>query len=190
MKCRKCHSEIPVNSKFCPYCGTELKKKVKKVVNSQNTTPFEIITKYICTHKKGTITVISAIIIVLVAFSYISNHIEKEKSEAEFMQKIQHIDNIVGTYSGGYDGYYNLELRYDNKAKLYIDKSLHRGYWEEKVEGAPIEIEFSESFKIYLGSEEEYHSTLYFYQGRLWGSLNAIKSYDASKSISMKKIKQ
>ena len=77
MKCRKCHSEIPVNSKFCPYCGTELKKKVKKVVNSQNTTPFEIITKYICTHKKGTITLISAIIMVPVAFSYISNHIEK-----------------------------------------------------------------------------------------------------------------
>ena len=188
MECRKCHSEIPDNSRFCPNCGTELKKKVKKVVKSQDTTPFEIMTKYICAHTKGTISIIAIIIIAIVAFSYISTRIEKEKSKAEFMKKIQHIDNIVGTYSGGYDGYCNLELRYDNKAKLSIDNSPHLGYWEEKVEGAPIEIEFSESFKINLASEEEYHGTLYFYQGRLWGSLNAIKSYDTRKSISMNKI--
>ena len=190
MECRKCHSEIPDNSRFCPNCGTDLTKKVKKSVQPQDTTIFELITKFIGKHKKGTVSVIATIIIAVVAFSYISTRIEKEKSKAEFMQKIQHLDNIVGTYSGGYDGYYKLELGYDNKANLTVDNFPHLGYWEEKVEGAPLTIEFSESFKINLGSGEEYHSILYFYQDRLWESLSAIKSYDTSKSIKMNKINQ
>lgn len=50
---------------------------------------------------------------------------------------------------------------------------------QKSGEGLPIEIEFSESFSITIGSEERsYCRSLYFYGDALWLSMDAIRSHD------------
>ena len=69
---------------------------------------------------------------------------------------------LIGFY---YTRDYNttLSLNANNTVLLSSNGSSYRGYWRDKGDGRPVELEFSETVKIRFGYEEEYHSSLYFY---------------------------
>ena len=119
---------------------------------------------------------------------------KKKKAESELVAMIEHYAGILGTYKS--TSSYNpikLYLGGDNKARITINVGKYNersylGYWREKAEGYPIEIDFSDSFEIYIGNKERsYCSTLYLYNNRLWESMSAIRSYDYGASELLKK---
>ena len=95
---------------------------------------------------------------------------------------------LIGFY---YTRDYNttLSLNANNTVLLSSNGSSYRGYWRDKGDGRPVELEFSETVKIRFGYEEEYHSSLYFYNNALWASLSAIRSCDYDKCIDLTKSK-
>lgn len=187
MNCKNCGKTIPEGSTFCSHCGCDL-REINPSSHSNNTEeqiPLIFLARQIVKHKVSVI--ISAIVVAMCIGGYIAikKHAEKKKAESELVAMIKHYAGIIGTYKSTYS--YNpleLYLGSDNRAKITINAGKYNehsylGYWREKVKGYPIEIDFSDSFKILIGNKERsYCSTLYLYDNRLWESMSAIRSND------------
>lgn len=184
MICRKCGKEIPDESVFCSYCGSDL--RVSKPSNHSHTSeeqvPLALLINQVVKHKIAAI--ISLVMIALAIGSYIvvKHHQEKKQAEAALMQELNHVMSIVGTYK---NSDITLVLSVDNTATITYKRNGWRertgkGYWREKFNDSLIEIEFSKSLEdIYIGSEKRYYcSELYLVGTTLWESMSAIKSQD------------
>lgn len=192
MICKNCGKPIQEGSAFCANCGSDLRgnKPSSHSNNIEEQIPLLLLAKHIVKHKVAVI--ISAFVITIGIGGYVAikKHQEKKQIEAALIQEISHIMSIVGTYKN-YDK--KLVLSSDNTATLTINlgsykERTYKGYWREKVENYPIEIDFSDSFEIYIGNKEHsYCSTLYLYDNRLWESMSAIRSYDYRASELLEK---
>ena len=190
MICKKCGKPVPNASAFCPNCGCNLKEKRSQ--SSEEQVPLQILLKQIAKHKLLVIILLITIGISFAGYYIIKKNNEKKKAEIERMMEMEHLHDIVGTYT--YSSYYNdvtLELDVDNSARLTINGNSSRqktylGYWREKKEGLPIEIDFSDSFEIHIGNKvHSYCRELYLYNDRLWESMSAIRSSDYAASARM-----
>ena len=117
---------------------------------------------------------------------FYSDYQKKKEAERELISIFESYAKLIGDYHSS-DSYTSLSLNANNTVLLSINGSSYRGYWRDKGDGRPVELEFSETVKIRFGYEEEYHSTLYFYNNALWSSLSAIRSYDYDKCIDLTK---
>lgn len=191
MHCNKCGKNIPEDSKFCPNCGADLnKQKTRNASNMQNKsakmeTPLQILLHYIKKHKKISIGIAISIFAIIIGAIVTKRIIQEQKLKDEVEIVAKHLTEIVGTYKSS-SKYNNitLVLNIDGTATLTTsgyNESTHLGYWREKGEGCPIEIEFSNSFEITIGSKEIYYcDSLYFDGNALWQSMDAIRSNDLS----------
>jgi hypothetical protein len=196
MICKKCGKTILDGSTFCAHCGFDLRDSVpsNQSCNTEDQIPLLLLARQIVKHKVATI--ISVIVVALTIGGYIAfkKHVEKKKVESEIVAMIEHYAGILGFYkiSSSYNPI-KLYLGGDNKARITINVGKYNersylGYWREKAEDYPIEIDFSESFEIYIGNKERsYCRTLYLYDNRLWESLSAIRSLDYGASELLEK---
>ncbi len=196
MICKKCGKTVQDGSSFCAHCGCDLRenKSSNHSFHNEEQIPLLLLARQIVKHK--VLVIISVIIVVIGLGGYIAikKHVEKKKTESELVAMIEHYAGLLGTYKS--TSSYNpikLYLGGDNKAKITINEGKYNersylGYWREKKEDYPIEIDFSDSFKIYIGNKERsYCSTLYLYNNRLWESMSAIRSYDYGASELLEK---
>lgn len=196
MICKKCGKTIQDGSTFCAHCGCDLRDAApsNQFNNTEEQIPLLLLARHIVKHKVAVI--ISVIVVALGIGGYIAfkKHAEKKKAESELVAMIKHYAGILGSYKS--TSSYNpikLYLGSDNKARITINVGKYNersylGYWREKAEDYPIEIDFSDSFEIYIGNKERsYCRTLYLYNNRLWESLSAIRSYDYSASELLEK---
>lgn len=196
MICKKCGKTIQDGSTFCAHCGCDLRDAApsNQFNNTEEQIPLLLLARHIVKHKVAVI--ISVIVVALGIGGYIAfkKHAEKKKAESELVAMIKHYAGILGSYKS--TSSYNpikLYLGSDNKARITINAGKYNersylGYWREKAEDYPIEIDFSDSFEIYIGNKERsYCRTLYLYNNRLWESLSAIRSYDYSASELLEK---
>ena len=196
MICKNCGKTIQEGSSFCAHCGCDLRDSSPSnhSNNTEEQIPLLILARQIVKHKIAVI--VSAIVVAIGIGGYIAikKKAEKKKAESELVAMIEHYAGILGTYKS--TSSYNpikLYLGGDNKARITINVGKYNersylGYWREKAEGYPIEIDFSDSFEIYIGNKERsYCSTLYLYNNRLWDSMSAIRSYDYGASELRKK---
>lgn len=197
MLCRNCGKEIPDDSRFCPVCGEKIgdinitKNETSSV--DKTTMPIIEIIKKIKRHKRIYIIIFITIVILGCGYIGFSKYQAKEQENELVKNEIQHLLDIIGTYKS--TGYNNIKLTLlaDNTAQLVVhdggyDAYTCYGHWEEKTIGYPIEIDFSDSFKISIGSKyDEYCSSLYFYSNALWLNLSSIQSHDYSACESLKK---
>ncbi len=196
MICKKCGKTIQDGSTFCAHCGCDLRDIApsNQFNNTEEQIPLLLLARQIVKHKVAVI--ISFIVVALGIGGYIAfkKHAEKKKAESELVAMIKHYAGILGSYKS--TSSYNpikLYLGSDNKARITINVGKYNersylGYWREKAEDYPIEIDFSDSFEIYIGNKERsYCRTLYLYNNRLWESLSAIRSYDYSASELLEK---
>ena len=196
MICKKCGKTIQDGSTFCAHCGCDLRDAApsNQFNNTEEQIPLLLLARHIVKHKVAVI--ISVIVVALGIGGYIAfkKHAEKKKAESELVAMIKHYAGILGSYKS--TSSYNpikLYLGSDNKARITINVGKYNersylGYWREKAEDYPIEIDFSDSFDIYIGNKERsYCRTLYLYNNRLWESLSAIRSYDYSASELLEK---
>ena len=196
MICKKCGKTIQDGSTFCAHCGCDLRDTApsNQFNNTEEQIPLLLLARQIVKHKVAVI--ISFIVVALGIGGYIAfkKHAEKKKAESELVAMIKHYAGILGSYKS--TSSYNpikLYLGSDNKARITINVGKYNersylGYWREKAEDYPIEIDFSDSFEIYIGNKERsYCRTLYLYNNRLWESLSAIRSYDYSASELLEK---
>lgn len=196
MICKKCGKTIQDGSTFCAHCGCDLRDTApsNQFNNTEEQIPLLLLARQIVKHKVAVI--ISVIVVALGIGGYIAfkKHAEKKKAESELVAMIKHYAGILGSYKS--TSSYNpikLYLGSDNKARITINVGKYNersylGYWREKAEDYPIEIDFSDSFEIYIGNKERsYCRTLYLYNNRLWESLSAIRSYDYSASELLEK---
>ena len=196
MICKKCGKTIQDGSTFCANCGCDLRDCApsNQSNNSEEQIPLLLLVRYIVKHK--VIAIVSVVVIALSIGGYIifKKHAEKKKAESELVAMIEHYAGILGSYKS--TSSYNpirLYLGSDNKARITINVGKYNersylGYWREKAEDYPIEIDFSDSFEIYIGNKEHsYCRTLYLYNNRLWESMSAIRSYDYNASELLEK---
>ena len=196
MICKKCGKTIQDGSTFCAHCGCDLRDTApsNQFNNTEEQIPLLLLARQIVKHKVAVI--ISVIVVALGIGGYIAfkKNTEKKKAESELVAMIKHYAGILGSYKS--TSSYNpikLYLGSDNKARITINVGKYNersylGYWREKAEDYPIEIDFSDSFEIYIGNKERsYCRTLYLYNNRLWESLSAIRSYDYSASELLEK---
>lgn len=181
VQCPKCNQDVPVGAKFCPHCGTDIGNDVQKISPSSNEDeiPLQILVRHILKHKFVYISIFVIVILAFGGFYAYKKYEAKQLLKAEIERSVKHLTDIAGSYKG-YDGLV-LTLNVDGTAKLKPSSysSTVLGYWTEKQEGLPIEIEFSESFRITIGSDERsYCRSLYFYDNALWFNLDAIRSHD------------
>ena len=188
MKCKKCNSEIPEGARFCPNCGYDTAKRDSQVNKSEETLPIQVFFDSFAKHKKIYISIIVFIIASCVGVYFYSDYQKKKEAERELMSIFESYAKLIGFY---YTRDYNttLSLNANNTVLLSCNGSSYRGYWRDKGDGRPVELEFSETVKIRFGYEEEYHSSLYFYNNALWPSLSAIRSCDYDKCIDLTKSK-
>lgn len=183
--CAKCGYELDGNAKFCPNCGFEqgkdLSQQDKNHVTSTDEIPLQIIFHKIVEHKVLSIVII-VILILLTGGYYGYKKYSKEKEVKELIEgEVKHLLEISGTYKS--NNGIKLELSSDGTANITTNKGeYYVGYWREKKADCPIEISFSESFEIRIGTEDyDYCSSLYFFQNTLWYDLDAIRSRDFTK---------
>lgn len=196
MICKKCGEIIPDESTFCFHCGCDLRKAISSnhTSSSEEQIPLMMLICQITKHKILVIVLLLVVAIGVGGYVAYTKHQEKKRAETELINEISHMVEIIGIYKSvsGYEEI-ELELSADNTAKLTINvgsynEKVRRGYWKEKIEGYPIEIDFSDSFEITIGSKSRsYCRSLYFFNNRIWESMSAIRSYDYSASISMSK---
>lgn len=193
MICKKCGKNIPDESTFCSHCGCDLRMSTPSLNRQpkEEQIPLLLLAKQIVKHKVAVIISIVVVASCFVGYHFYDKYQKKKTAETEIKRELNHFMNIVGSYENRDK---ELILSFDNTATLTVNRDrynerTYRGYWKEKVEGNPIEIEFSSSFEGYIGSKHRYAiSTLYLYNGRLWESMNAIRSddYEASESVNKK----
>lgn len=186
MRCIKCNSEIPNGARFCPECGFDTEKKKNQVNEYEETLPIQVFFNSFAKHKKIFISTIVIIIVSCVGAYFYSDYQKKKEAERELMSIFESYARLIGDYHSE-NNYTTLSLNANNTVRLRCNGGSYKGYWRDKGDGRPIELEFSESVKIQFGYETEYHSTLYFYNNALWASLSAIRSYDYNKCIGLTK---
>lgn len=196
MICKKCGKTIQDGSTFCAHCGCDLRGTAPSnhPNNTEEQIPLLLLARQIVKHKVAAI--VSVIVVALGIGGYVAfkNYAEKKKVESELVAMLEHYAGILGTYKST-SSYYPIKLYLgsDNKARITINVGKYNersylGYWREKAEDYPIEIDFSDSFEIYIGNKERsYCSTLYLFNNRLWESMSAIRSYDYSASELLEK---
>ena len=143
--------------------------------------PLLLIWNAIVRHWKIATAICTVFVLLIVGFFAYGNYKEKRQKEEYIKQSLIHLMGIVGTYG---NNNVKLVLNADNTAILttetgsYSEKQ-HLGHWEEKSEGYPIRIDFSDVFSASIcGEDNGYFSTLYFYDNSLWENINAIRSKD------------
>ena len=195
MLCRNCDKKIPDGSRFCPVCGAKTEDTNKKETSSVDKTTMPIIEIIQRIKRNKRIYIICLIAVVILGCGYVgfSKYQAKEQENELINNEIQHLVDIIGVYkSSGYNKI-KLTLLADNTAQLVLhdgeyDACTYYGHWEEKTIGYPIEIDFSDSFKISLASKyDEFCSSLYFYSNALWLNLSSIQSHDYSACESLQK---
>lgn len=160
--------------------------------NKQEEYPILILWDTILRHKKIVISFVTFIIIALGGVLWYRYYSVKKEAQKELQETLEHVAAITGTYKGSY---IILKLNPDNTASLTTgagsyDEAVHLGHWEEKADGYPIQIDFSDSFEASMcGKSDGYFSTLYFFSNALWPNLDAIQSMDYSKAETLTKQK-
>lgn len=190
-KCPKCGTEISLTSRFCPNCGQNLEVYNNShtfTINDSNT-PLQLILHKISCHKRISIGCLVLIAAIIGSVYLYRDYKYKQEIKNQLEKSIRHLEEISGVYTSSSG--LKLNLNIDGTASIKEQYgSTHLGYWNEKAEGIPIEIEFSESFEISIGNESDaYCSSLYFYDGILWRDMDAIRSRDYSKCIFLTKKK-
>lgn len=196
MICKKCGKTIQDGSTFCAHCGCDLRDTApsNQSGNTEEQIPLLLLARQIAKHKVAAIVSVIVVTLGIGGYIAIKKHAEKKKAESELFAMIEHYTDIMGSYKS--TSSYNpikLYLGSDNKARTTINvgkynERTYLGYWREKAEDYPIEIDFSDSFEIYIGNKERsYCSTLYLYDNRLWESMSAIRSYDYRASELLEK---
>jgi uncharacterized membrane protein YvbJ len=192
--CSNCGCELDGQVKFCPNCGAEQHKiqsrtPEKKAVSSSDEIPLQIILRKIANHKILSI-VMATLVILSIGGYYCYKKYSAEKAAKELVEKgVKHLFEISGTYKAtGME----LQLSPDGTARITTNnRKWYVGYWTEKHSDYPIEISFSESFGIEIGSKYyDYCRFLYFIQNTLWYDLDAIKSRDFGKCTFLTKEKK
>ncbi len=196
MICKKCGKEIPDESVYCAHCGYDLRGKDPSNHNtlSEEQIPLILLVKQIVKHKVAVIVSIIAIIICVCGYYAYKKHQEKVAAEAILKGMIEHYVKILGTYENtSCQDPIQLTLHSDNTALFIINydeynERRYKGYWKEKGDNYPIEINLSRSFEGYIGNKKRYScSTLYLYDDRLWESMDAIRSSDYGASVYLEK---
>lgn len=196
MICKRCGKTINDKSAFCSNCGCDLRDSFPSNGShlSEEQFPLQILFRQISKHK---ILVIVALLLVglsIGSYIVIKKKNEQKKAEVELLLALDHYLDIVGTYTS--KSSYNcieLVLTADGRAGIKVNvgrynEKTYLGYWREKENGLPIEINFSDSFEIYIGNKRHpYCRELYLYDGRLWESMSAIRSHDYGASERMVK---
>ena len=206
MYCQKCGKQIPDNSRYCPVCGADLGKdftpnrdhSVKTSFETHSKIPLFIIGDYIKRHNKAFLVGMILILLMIIGIIVSKKYVEKQQAEKIFEAQMNHLAEIVGTYKSSKNSVNKmiLVLNTDRTAILttisfFNDSINHLGHWEEKEEGYPIEIDFSDSFELRLGVEaESYCSSIYFFNDALWPNLDAIQSQDYYNCEAMVKQKK
>ena len=155
---------------------------------NHSNTPLQLLLAVLTRNKKKTIGIIVMIILVVSGGFFLKNFIQEKREQAMFEKSFEHFLNIVGEYKCSD---FTLLLNADGTVCLTKeeDHTRHLGYWKERSEDAPIEISFSDSFKMTIGSDwDSYIYSLYFYKNTLWKNLDAFRSNDRSRSVTLKKI--
>lgn len=186
MRCIKCNSEIPNSARFCPECGYDTEKKQTQVNEYEETLPIQVFFNSYAKHKKIYISILVIIIASCVGAYFYSDYQRKKEAERELSSIFESYAKLIGNYHS-VNYYTTLSLNFNNTVRLSCNGVSYKGYWRDKGDGRPIELDFSESVKIQFGYETEYHSILYFYNNALWPSLSAIRSYDYDKCINLAK---
>ena len=143
--------------------------------------PLLFIWSFITRHKKIAIGTTIILILAIGGFYAYKNYKEKKEVEEYFQHSLNHLVEIIGVYK---NSNIILALKADNTAVLTTNygkynEAQHLGHWKETTEGYPITIVFSNSFKASIcGRYDDYFSMLYFFDGDLWESLDAIQSKD------------
>ena len=177
---------------FCSHCGCDLRTITSEIEqDNDEQIPLVLLAGKIAKHKVLVIVSLLLLAVAFGGFKYVHNRIQKEREYKEMQEELaaslKHLMDIVGTYETSW-GDIELSIFVDNTAVLKTNagsyrERTYRGYWKEKTEDYPIEIDFTDNFEIYLGSKKRsYCTTLYFYDGRLWESLTAIRSHDYQSS--------
>ena len=184
--CKKCGCELDENVKFCPNCGLEQAKDLPKRKNHTDSLqseeiPLQIILRKIGNHKILSITIILLVVLSIGGYYGYQKYVEKQAVQEKIEGEVKHLLDIVGTYTS--NSGIKLELRSDGLASIRTNKGIrYSGYWREKSAGYPIELSFSESFEIQIGSEtHSYCSSLYFSDNTLWYDMDASRSMDYDK---------
>lgn len=118
--------------------------------NKQEEYPILILWDTILRHKKIVISFVTFIIIALGGVLWYRHYSVKKEAQKELQETLEHVAAITGTYKGSY---IILKLNPDNTASLTTgagsyDEAVHLGHWEEKADGYPIQIDFSDSLKL------------------------------------------
>lgn len=155
---------------------------------NHNNTPLQLLLAVLTRNKRKTIGIISMVFLIVCGGFFLKNYIREKREQAMFEKSIEHFMDIVGEYKCND---FTLLMNADGTVRLTKeeDHTVHLGYWKEISEDAPIEISFSNSFKMTIGSDwDSYIYSLYFYKNTLWKSLDALRSNDRSRSVSLRKI--
>ncbi len=164
----------------------------KKRKKRQEEYPILLLWDAILHHKKIVSCLIAFVIIAFGGIIWYRHYSVKKEEQKELLKTMEHVAAISGTYKSGY---VILILNPDNTASLTTaagsyDEAVHLGHWEEKADGYPIQIDFSDSFEASMcGESDGYFSTLYFFSSALWPNLDAIQSMDYSKAETLTKQK-
>ena len=154
---------------------------MSKEGNGEEKLPLILIWDVIVRHWKIATVIVVVLVLAIGGYNAYDNYKEKKEAEEYIQQSLNHLIEIVGTYKNSNT---KLVLNADNTAILTTglgsySETQHLGHWEEKTEAYPISIEFSNMFRASIcGKYDEYFSKLYFYDGSLWESIDAIQSKD------------
>lgn len=190
MKCTKCGAEFSSENNFCPNCGHKLVKEAKQIENVKEVLPIQILFSNILKYKYWVLGGAIIVIVFFIALHFYNEKQERDKTAQEMADYAMSVANISGTYSDGSSTTLYLNV-YNNLSFIHNGRN-YKGYWKELRNGA-IELNFSESVK-YSGPhpdyyDYDYHSTLYLYDGIIWPTMSALRSYDTQKAIYVTKKK-
>lgn len=154
---------------------------------NKNNTPLQLFLAMLARNKKKAIGIIVMVILIVCGGFFLKNYIQEKREQAMFEKSLEHLMDIVGEYKCSD---FTLLLDADGTVRLTKeeDHTVHLGYWKEVSENAPIEISFSNSFELTIGSDwNSYIYSLYFYKNTIWKSLDAFRSNDRSRSVTLRK---